>query len=108
MPWPTTAFGAPARPEYREPHPVRSGAVWAGLGCAALWFVMFAAVSWNLRAYVWGAVIAGVLALVTSLVLARYGDRGVAVGIAGATGVGLGIAGVIVLSSALNGHWLLW
>lgn len=108
MPWPTTAFGRPARPEYREPHPVRSAAVWSGLGAGGLWFLLFGAVSWSARSYCWSTVIAGLLALLAALALARYGDRGVAVGVGVAIGLGVGIAGIVVLASYLGGHWLLW
>ncbi len=108
MPWPATAFGGPARPEYREPHPVRSRAVWAGIGATALWFVMFGAVSWSVPVYAWSAFVAAVLALLGALALARYGDRGVAVGVAGTTGVGLGVAGIVVMVNAIGGNWLLW
>lgn len=95
------------RPQYREPYPVRARSVWAGLGATALWFLMFASVSWSLTAYLWVATLAGVLALLGAVALTRAGDRGVAVGVAVAATVGLGIPGGIVLVNAAQGHWVL-
>lgn len=105
-PWPQNPW--PVRPTYREPHPVRSRPVWAGIGATVVWFGMAAAVSWSMLAYLWGAVLAAMLALGAAVLLARIGDRGVAAGVAGTTGVGLGIPGIIVLANAIAGHWLLW
>jgi hypothetical protein len=112
VPWPRAGWGGPpigpARPVYREPHPIRTGAVWAGIGSTVVWFGMFAAVSVSARAYAWLTVVAALLALLAATALARFGDRGVAVGVAGTAGLGLGIAGIIVVAKALAGTWLLW
>jgi len=41
-------------------------------------------------------------------VLARAGDRGVAVGVAASTALGVAIAGSVVFARFIGGHWLLW
>jgi hypothetical protein len=105
-PW--QRFVTSGRPVYREPFPVRGKAFLAGLGAAAVWFGMFAAVSWSARSYAWTAVIAGVLAALAAVVLTRFGDRGVAVGVMIATAVGLGIAGIVVAAYGFAGTWLFW
>jgi hypothetical protein len=96
------------RPAYREPYPVRAKALLAGLGAGALWFLMFGAVSWSARSYAWTAVVAGVLAALAAVVLTRFGDRGVAIGVTIATAVGLGVAGIVVTAYAFGGTWLFW
>jgi hypothetical protein len=105
-PW--QRFMGAGRPAYREPFPVRAKAVLAGLGAGALWFLMFGAVSWSARSYAWTELIAGVLATLAAVVLARFGDRGVAVGVTAASGLGLGIAGIVVTAYAFSGTWLFW
>jgi hypothetical protein len=52
--------------------------------------------------------IAGVVAWGASLLLARFGDRGVAVGVALSSGVALAIAGIVVAYRMAGGDWLLW
>jgi hypothetical protein len=108
QPWPARGQHGQPRPVYREPHPIRSGAVWSGIGATVLWFLMFGLVSWTAQVYVWSTVLAAALALGTAAVLARYGDRGVAVGAAATAGAGLAIPGIVVLVDAINGHWLPW
>jgi hypothetical protein len=97
------------RPVYREPHPVRSGNVVVGAGAAAAWFVVFGLIDTTLRGYAYWTLIAGVVAWVTAAVLARVGDRGVAVGVAAAAGVGWSVAAIAVaVGWAANGDWPLW
>jgi hypothetical protein len=96
------------RPTYREPLPVRSGRVAAGAGVGALWMLLFGAQAGTARAYAWLTIVAAAIAWGAIAVLARFGDRGAAVGAAAATGVGLAIAGLVVGIQALGGHWLLW
>ncbi len=105
-PW--QRFVSAGRPAYREPYPVRAKALWAGLGAGALWFLTFGAVSWSARSYAWTAVVAGVLAALAAVVLTRFGDRGVAIGVTIATAVGLGVAGIVVTAYAFGGTWLFW
>lgn len=101
-------FRRPPRPTYREPHPVRAAGVWAGLGATAAWYMFFALIAWNARSYAWSTIIAGVLALAAATALHRYGDRGVAVGVAVTSAVGVGITGLVVGVRLLGGDWILW
>lgn len=105
------AFVRPSavRPTYREPFPVRSGPVWAGLGAGALWMLLFALQGTSSsRAYAWFTIVGGLLAWAAAMLLARLGDRGVAVGVAIASGIGVSIAGLVVVIEAFSGHWILW
>jgi hypothetical protein len=98
----------PPRPSYREPHPVRGSAVAIGTGAGALWMLLFGLVASTARGYAWWTVSAGITGWLAALVLARYGDRGVAVGVAASTGLGAAIAGSVVFAHFIGGHWLLW
>ena len=96
------------RPVYREPLPIRGARVWAGAGLGVLWMLLFGAQASSARAYAWLTIVAAVIAWCAIAVLAKFGDRGAAVGAAAATGLGLSIAGLVVGIQALGGHWLLW
>ena len=98
----------PQRPTYREPMPVLSGRVTAGVGIGVLWMLLFAAQAGTLRAYAWLTIVAAVLAWTAAGVLVRFGDRGVAVGAAAGSGVGLAVAGLVVAINLAGGRWLLW
>ena len=98
----------PPRPVYREPVPVRGGALAIGLGSAALWMLLFGLLARSARGYAWYTFGAGAAAWVTALVLSRFGDRGVAVGVAIGSAVGVMIAGIVVTVRWAGGHWLLW
>jgi hypothetical protein len=101
--------GLPPRPVYREPHPVRSGPVFAGLGSAILWFVLFGTLGRDLASYAWWTIVAGVTAWAVALVLSIFGNRGVAVGIALASGFGLSIAmGLVAERWITTENWPLW
>lgn len=114
--WPDTAVrgpgglfpAGPPRPIYREPGPVRPGPVTAGAGAAALWMLLFGLLASTARGYVWLTFSAGLLGWLSALVLGRIGDRGVAVGVAVSTAVGVAIAGIVVTVQWSYGHWLLW
>jgi hypothetical protein len=60
------------------------------------------------RGYVWITLVAGVLAWAAAAILARFGDRGVAVGVAASSGVAVAIAGILVAYRLAGGDWLLW
>lgn len=62
----------------------------------------------SLRSYLWITIAASVVAWLTALALARFGDRGVAVGIALATSVGLSIAVIVLISQWFSAGWPLW
>jgi hypothetical protein len=96
------------RPTYREPLPVSFGLVSAGVVGGALWMMLFGLLASTARQYVWTTVVAGVLAWATSLVLGRYGDRGVAVGVALAAGFGVAVAIGVVVARWMGGVWLPW
>jgi hypothetical protein len=98
----------PPRPTYREPVPIRFGMLVAGILAATLWMVLFGLIATSARAYAWASIVAALLAWASALLLARAGDRGAAVGVAIATGVGLSVAAVVVIVRWAAGDWLLW
>jgi hypothetical protein len=98
----------PPRPIFREPLPVRLGPVFAGAGSAALWLLLFGLLATSARSYAWLTFGAGLVAWLAALVLARLGDRGVAVGVAVSAAIGVAIAGIVVTAAWSAGHWLLW
>jgi len=100
----------PSRPTYREPHPVRPGAVAAGLGAGTLWMLLFGLLGTaSVRAYGWWTILAGAVAWVVTAVLTRYGDRGVAVGAAIAVACAWAVAGIVLVAAWVAGDgWVLW
>jgi hypothetical protein len=99
----------PPRPTYREPHPVRGTAVAAGLSTAALWMLIFGLLGGGLRAYAWWTLFAGAVGWLVSVGLARFGDRGVAVGVAISTGLAMSIAAVsLAIEWGNSGNWPMW
>ncbi|MEU4239019.1 hypothetical protein [Actinoplanes sp. NPDC026619] len=94
---------------FREPHPVGAAGVMAGLGSTLLWFGLFGGLAHGLAAYVWWTIVAAITAWIVALVLTLLGDRGVAVGIALASGVGLSIAMAFVAHEWITTYnWPLW
>nr|WP_203818562.1 hypothetical protein [Actinoplanes ferrugineus] len=94
---------------FREPHPVSAPGVMAGLGSALLWFGLFGGLADGLAAYVWWTIVAAITAWVVALVLALIGDRGVAVGVALASGLGLSVALAFVANAWITTYnWPLW
>jgi len=93
----------PPRPTYREPVPVRPGAVTAGAAASAMWMLLFGLLGGSLTGYQWWTFGAGTVAWAVATLLARFGDRGVAVGVAISTGVGVAIAAVTVFARMLSG-----
>jgi hypothetical protein len=101
--------GQPLRPVYREPHPVGAGAVMAGIGATVVWFALFGSIGRDLLSYAWWTVVAAVAAWVVSTVLALLGDRGVAVGVAVTSSLGLSIAAAVVAHRWITTEdWPLW
>ncbi|GAA1748568.1 hypothetical protein [Luedemannella helvata] len=98
----------PARPAFREPHPVRVGAVLAGAGAAAAWLFVFAMLATSARGFVWLVLGAAVVAWLVALLLAAVGDRGVAVGVALSAGCGVAIAIALVVARWAATGWFLW
>ena len=88
---------------------MRGTAVLAGLAAATCWLVLFSLLGSGLASRVWWTVVAGGAAWLSALLLVRYGDRGVAVGVAVATGIGWAIAGgAVAVHWGLTGDWPLW
>lgn len=99
----------PGRPTYREPHPVRGGALASGLALTAGWLLFIGLLGRQLAGYVWYTAFAGGVAWLVGLALVRYGDRGAAAGVAIATAVGWSVAAVAVaVRWAQTGDWPLW
>ncbi len=101
--------GGPARPRYREPHPVGAGGLFAGLAAGAAWLALFGALGRDLNGYAWWTVIAAVTAWTVAVVLARIGDRGAAVGVAITAGIGWAIAAGYVAARWIDTNdWPMW
>ncbi|MER7166375.1 hypothetical protein [Micromonospora sp. NPDC000207] len=99
----------PSRPSYREPHQVTGSGVAAGGAMAAAWLVLFGLLGSDLAGYARWTSLACVLAWLAALLLVRFGDRGVATGIAIVTSGGWSIAGAVVaLRWSGTGDWPLW
>ncbi|NJC66814.1 hypothetical protein HC028_20210 [Planosporangium flavigriseum] len=100
--------GGPPRPIFREPFPVRGGAVALGMVGGGLWMMLFGLLASTAGGYAWITIIAGVVAWLVALALVRTGDRGAAVGIAMSAAVGLSIAMIVVAVRWVGGDWILW
>ncbi len=99
----------PPRPVYREPHRIAAGPLMAGVGATVVWFVLFGALGRNLLTYTWWTVGAAVSAWVVATFLALFGDRGVAVGVAIVSSIGLSIAmGLTGARWITTNDWPLW
>src|SRR5947209_4340936 len=96
------------RPVFREPYPVRGGAVALGMVGGGLWMMLFGLLATSARGYAWISIIAGLIAWGIALVLARLGDRGAAVGVAMSVAVGVSIAAIVIGVRWAHGTWLLW
>ena len=101
--------GLPPRPVFREAHPVRSGPVFAGLAAAVLWFVLFGSLGHDLASYAWWTIVAAIVAWAVAIVLAVFGDRGVALGVAVVSALALSIAmGLVADRWIVTENWPLW
>ena len=80
----------------------------AGAGVAALWLLVFGLLASSTAAYAWLTLAASLVAWGCGLALLRYGDRGAAVGIGLATGLGLAIAAAVVLENWIVDGWPMW
>jgi hypothetical protein len=103
--YPPTMFPPPAplpppRPTYREPHPVRPGAIAVGALATACWLLLTGLLGQDLRGYALVTLAAGAVAWGVAVILAWIGDRGVATGIALAMSAGWSIAAVAIAT-----HW---
>ncbi|SCE72349.1 hypothetical protein GA0074695_0603 [Micromonospora viridifaciens] len=101
--------GAPMRPTWREPHPISGGGVAVGAVVAVAWLLLFGLLGHDVPSYAWWTTVAGGLAWLAAAVLVRYGDRGVATGVAIVTAGGWSIAAAVVAARwAQTGDWPLW
>ncbi|WP_157930501.1 hypothetical protein [Glycomyces xiaoerkulensis] len=100
----------PGRPRWREPHQVRVGAVAAGSSLTALWVLLWLlAFARSGAGFAWVTLTASTIATVVAVILAHYGDRGVAVGVSAVAGTAAGVTGLSVeLYFLLTGDWILW
>jgi hypothetical protein len=106
---PPALFGGPPRPVYREAHPVNPGPLLAGLGAGLVWFALFGSIGRDLLSYAWWTVVAALTAWAVSVLLAIFGDRGVAVGVAIASSLGLSIAMAFVAARWITtNNWPMW
>jgi hypothetical protein len=105
--WVPTAM--PIRPVYREPHPVGTASVLAGIGSTLIWFALFGSIGRDLVSYAWWTLVAAVTAWAVALVLTILGDRGVATGVSIAAGFGLSIATAFVATQWITtSNWPMW
>jgi hypothetical protein len=98
----------PLRPAFREPHPIRVGAVLTGAGAAAGWLLVFALLATSARGFVWLVLGAAFVAWLVALLLVVVGDRGVAAGVALSAGAGMAIAVGLVVARWVTTGWFLW
>jgi hypothetical protein len=99
----------PERPYYREPHPVRAAQVLTGIGTTLIWLALFGSIGRDLMSYAWWTVVATVTAWIVAGLLTFFGDRGVAVGVAAASGFGLSVAAAFVATRWINTtDWPMW
>nr|WP_203837566.1 hypothetical protein [Actinoplanes humidus] len=99
----------PPRPVYREPHAISAGPLLAGIGATALWFALFGALGRDLMSYAWWTFAAAVSAWLTAALLTFIGNRGVAVGVAVSSALGLSIAaGFVAARWITTNDWPLW
>nr|WP_091673233.1 hypothetical protein [Micromonospora auratinigra] len=97
------------RPTWREPYPVTGAGVAAGAATAFAWLLLFGLLGHGVPSYAWWTVIGGGLAWLAAAVLVRWGDRGVATGVAIVTAGAWSIAAAIVaVRWAQSGDWPLW
>ena len=101
--------GLPARPVYREPHPIGVAPLLSGMGAALIWFALFGSIGRDLVSYAWWTVAAAVSAWLVALVLTLLGDRGVATGVAIISGIGLSVAmGLVATRWIMTNDWPMW
>jgi hypothetical protein len=99
----------PARPVYREPHPIGAVPLLTGMGATLIWFALFGSIGRDLFSYAWWSVAAAVSAWLVALVLTLLGDRGVAVGVAIVSGIGLSVAmGLVANRWITTNDWPMW
>lgn len=80
-----------------------------GFSAGLAWLGLFTLLGTGPAGHLWWLVASGVVAWVAALGLAYRGDRGAAVGVAAATGLGWAGGGALVaLYWGVTGDWPLW
>jgi hypothetical protein len=105
---PPVGAGQPARPTYQETHRVSPAGVWAGAGITVVWFIVTSLLGVGLVSTLWVMLVASVFALGAAWLLASYGDRGAATGVAAVAGTATAVVGLVVEWHALADTWILW
>jgi hypothetical protein len=72
------------------------------------WLLLFGLLATSARGYLWLTIVASASAWVCAYSLLRIGDRGVAVGVGLATGVGTSIGFVFMIEQWVSSGWPLW
>jgi hypothetical protein len=80
----------------------------AGLASTAFWMLLFGVLGTSVPSYGWFTLVAGAVAWGVALLLARIGDRGVAVGVAISTSIGWAIAWLVIVATWAVRDWPLW
>jgi hypothetical protein len=101
--------GQPMRPVYREPYPVATAPLLAGIGSTLIWFALFGGIGDGLASYAWWTLVAAVTAWAVAIVLTLLGDRSVATGVALTAGLALSVAAAFVAHRwIITGNWPMW
>ena len=79
-----------------------------GAAVTAAGLLLFGLLGSSAYGYVWLTVTVSIVGWLVALLLVRFGDRGVAVGVAICTGVGGAIAFVLVITRWATSGWPLW
>lgn len=87
---------------------MRTTPVVVGAGLSTVWQFLLTGFADSVRDLFWRLVIAVLVALGVALVLARFGNRGAAVGVSGAAAVGGCIAAILVTVRWVTVGWPLW
>jgi hypothetical protein len=87
---------------------VRLSAVFTGAGGAGAWMLFVGLLGTSVRGYAWLSIAAALIAWAYASVMVRFGDRGVAVGIAVATSIGVSVAAIVTVAAWVTSGWPLW
>jgi hypothetical protein len=82
--------------------------VLVGAAATAAGLLLFGLLGSSARGYVWLTLTVSAFGWLVALALARFGDRGVAVGVATSAGIGIAIAFVLVVVRWATTGWPLW
>jgi hypothetical protein len=80
----------------------------SGAAVTAVWLLLFGLLATSTRGYVWWTIVAGIASGLAALALGRFGDRGVATGVAITTGAGMAVAFAVTVYEWATLGWPLW